>query len=120
MAAKDELGRRGEDTAAEYLERAHGMVVLSRNWRCTHGEIDIVAVDPERRLVFCEVKTRSGLRYGEPAEAVTPRKTRRIRLLAKAFMAAHRVSWVEIRFDVVAVLIRPGRPVTLTHYPAAF
>ncbi|WP_226352919.1 YraN family protein [Pseudonocardia sp. ICBG601] len=72
MAAKDELGRRGEDTAAEYLERAHGMVVLSRNWRCTHGEIDIVAVDPERRLVFCEVKTRSGLRYGEPAEAVTP------------------------------------------------
>lgn len=35
-------------------------------------------------------------------------------------MAAHRVSWVEIRFDVVAVLIRPGRLVTLTHYPAAF
>ncbi|MEJ8279180.1 YraN family protein [Pseudonocardia spirodelae] len=120
MAAKDELGRRGEDTAAEYLERQHGMVVLSRNWRCKDGELDIVAVDRQQRLVFCEVKTRSGLRFGEPAESVTPRKIRRIRALARAFMAAHHVTWVEVRFDVVAVLMPPGRPATLTHYPAAF
>jgi len=44
MAAKDELGRRGEDIAVRYLEH-HGLVVLSRNWRCRVGEIDVVATD---------------------------------------------------------------------------
>ncbi|NIB31804.1 YraN family protein [Pseudonocardia sp. MCCB 268] len=42
------------------------MVVLSRNWRCKDGELDIVATDPDRRLIVCEVKTRPGTRYGEP------------------------------------------------------
>ena len=120
MAAKDDLGRRGEDTAAEYLRDAHGMVVLSRNWRCREGELDIVATDPENRLVVCEVKTRSGVGFGEPAEAVTERKARRIRRLARAWMAAHHVGWVEIRFDVVAVLMPPGRETTIAYYPAAF
>ena len=120
MAAKDELGRRGEDTAAEYLERAHGMVVLARDWRCKDGELDIVATDPEHRLIVCEVKTRSGTRFGEPAESVTPRKMRRIRGLARTWMGAHQLGWTEIRFDVVAVLMPPGGPATLTHYPAAF
>ena len=69
MAAKDELGRRGEDEAVRYLEQ-RGLVVLSRNWRCRDGELDVVAVDGDR-LVVCEVKTRSGTRFGEPAEAVT-------------------------------------------------
>ncbi|MEV1291786.1 YraN family protein [Pseudonocardia sp. NPDC049635] len=120
MAAKDELGRRGEDTAAEYLQREHGMVVLSRNWRCRAGELDIVASDRDRRLVVCEVKTRSGTRFGEPAEAVTAYKIRRIRGLTHEWMAAHRLPWLEVRFDVVAVLMPPGRPPTLVHYPGAF
>lgn len=120
MAAKDDLGRRGEDTAAEYLQREHGMVVLSRNWRCRAGELDIVATDREHRLVVCEVKTRSGTRFGEPAEAVTAQKVRRIRNLTREWLAAHRLPWVEVRFDVVAVLMPPGRPATLVHYPAAF
>ncbi|GAA2855295.1 YraN family protein [Pseudonocardia halophobica] len=122
MAAKDELGRRGEDVAVEYLERK-GLVVLSRNWRCREGEIDVVATQRERdgtRLVVCEIKTRSGTRYGEPAEAVTGLKAQRIRRVTKAWLAAHHVAWCEIRFDVVAVLMRPGRPVTLEHYEAAF
>ena len=65
MAAKDVLGRRGEDLAARYLER-RGLVILSRNWRCRHGEIDLVATDA-KRLVVCEVKTRSDTRHGRPA-----------------------------------------------------
>ncbi len=69
MKDKDELGRHGEQLAAEYLERA-GLRILDRNWRCETGELDIVA--PEQRvLVVCEVKTRSGLRYGSPLEAVS-------------------------------------------------
>src|SRR3954471_6810773 len=98
MAAKDELGRRGEDEAVHYLER-RGLVVLSRNWRCRDGELDVVAVDGDR-LVVCEVKTRSGTRFGEPAEAVTPRKAARIRRLTQAWLATLHVRWCEIRFDV--------------------
>jgi putative endonuclease len=118
MAAKDELGRRGEDLAADYLER-QGLVVLSRNWRCRHGELDLVATDSVR-LVVCEVKTRSGTRFGVPAEAVDRRKAARIRRAANAWLAAHRVRWCEVRFDVVAVLAEPGAQVTVRHYEAAF
>jgi len=118
MAAKDELGRRGEDLAADYLRR-QGLVVLSRNWRCRFGEVDLVATD-RSQLVVCEVKTRSGTRFGVPAEAVTARKAARIRRVTQAWLAVNQVYWVEIRFDVLAVLAEPGRPVTVQHYPAAF
>ena len=118
MAAKDELGRRGEDEAVRYLEQ-RGLVVLSRNWRCRDGELDVVAVDGDR-LVVVEVKTRSGTRFGEPAEAVTARKIARIRRLAQAWLTAHHVRWCGVRFVVVAVLMEPDRPATLQHYEAAF
>ncbi|OZM78372.1 YraN family protein [Pseudonocardia sp. MH-G8] len=118
MAAKDELGRRGEDLAAKYLEQ-QGLVVLSRNWRCRHGELDLVATD-SARLVVCEVKTRSSTRFGAPAEAVDRRKAARIRLITQAWLAAHRVRWCEIRFDVLAVVAEPGAPVAVQHYEAAF
>ena len=118
MAAKDVLGRRGEDLAARYLEQ-QGLVVLSRNWRCRFGELDVVATDADR-LVVVEVKTRSGTRFGEPAEAVTRRKQARIRRVANAWLAAHHVRWCEVRFDVLSIVAEPGRPVSLQHYRAAF
>ncbi|WP_219417839.1 YraN family protein [Pseudonocardia nigra] len=118
MAAKDVLGRRGEDLAARYLER-QGLVVLSRNWRCRHGELDVVATDAWQ-LVVCEVKTRSGTRFGGPAEAVDRRKAARIRRVTQAWLAAHHVRWCEIRFDVLAVVAEPHGPVTVQHFEAAF
>lgn len=118
MAAKDALGRHGEDVAAAYLEQ-HGLVVLSRNWRCRDGELDVVATD-SRRLVVCEVKTRSSTRFGLPAEAVDGRKAARIRRIAQAWMSAYHVRWCEVRFDVLAVVVEPGRPPAVQHYEAAF
>ncbi|GEL26825.1 UPF0102 protein [Pseudonocardia sulfidoxydans NBRC 16205] len=118
MAAKDVLGRRGEDVAAQYLEK-QGLVVLTRNWRCREGELDIVATDAGV-LVIAEVKTRSGTGYGEPAESVTPRKVARIRRITDVWLAAHQVQWCPIRFDVLAVLLEPGRPATIQHYREAF
>lgn len=118
MAAKDVLGRRGEDLAVAYLQE-QGLVVLDRNWRCRDGELDVVLTDSVR-LVVCEVKTRSSTRYGLPAEAVDARKANRIRRLAQLWLAAHQVCWVEVRFDVLAVLTEPGCPVTVQHYRAAF
>lgn len=61
------LGKRGEDLAADYLTGA-GLVVLSRNWRCRDGELDLVATDGER-LIVCEVKTRSGTGTGNRRRA---------------------------------------------------
>jgi putative endonuclease len=118
VATKDALGRRGEDLAVDYL-RQQGLVVLSRNWRCRDGELDVVATDRDR-LVVCEVKTRSGTGYGGPAEAVTWQKAARIRRVTQEWLAQHQVRWCEIRFDVVAVLAPPDGPVTVQHYRSAF
>ena len=101
MNAKDELGRRGEQVAAEYLERA-GLRILDRNWRCTDGEIDIVAAE-RRVLVVCEVKTRSGNRYGTPLEAISRAKRNRMRRLAARWLAAHGILFDEVRIDVVGL-----------------
>jgi len=113
MAAKDELGRRGEELAARFLERA-GLVVVERNWRCRHGEIDLVAKDGDE-LVFVEVKTRSGLGYGHPFEAITPVKLARLRRLAGLWCLAHAGGAASIRIDAVAVVAsRSGEP-TVEH-----
>jgi len=119
MAAKDDLGRRGEELAAAHLE-ALGLVIMGRNWRCREGELDIVASDGLRQLIVCEVKTRSGDGFGTPAEAVTMGKRRKLRRLAQLWMAERQMPWTSVRFDVVGVMARPGKPVELSHIVAAF
>ncbi|NMO90016.1 YraN family protein [Actinomycetospora sp. TBRC 11914] len=116
--AKDELGREGERLAAEHLV-ARGLVILARNWRRREGELDVVATDG-KSLVVCEVKTRSGVGYGLPVEAVTRAKAARIRRLAHQWLAESRARFVEVRFDVVAVLLLPGRAPQVEHYEGAF
>ena len=117
-AAKDELGRRGEELAAAHLQE-RGLTVLARNWRCRYGELDVVARDGET-LVVVEVKTRSGVGYGLPAEAVTGRKAARIRRLAAAWMAADGRRWTDVRFDVVAVVLARGWAPRVECYEGAF
>jgi putative endonuclease len=118
MRVKDAVGRFGEQVAAEHLERA-GLTILDRNWRCPEGEIDIVAADGDT-LVVCEVKTRSGLGYGDPAEAVVAAKAARLRRLALRWLAAHPLSWRELRFDVVTVLRGQGDEPLVRHLRGAF
>lgn len=120
MAAKDELGRRGEEIAAEYLTE-HGLAILARNWRCSEGELDIVATDGAQTVVFCEVKTRRGVGYGAPVEAVTRAKRRRIRRLAYLWMTHARPrGWPNIRFDVIGIILADGAAPKLNHVTAAF
>ena len=118
MRTQDAVGRYGEDVAAAHLAAA-GLVVVERNWRCPDGEIDVVARDGDV-LVFCEVKTRRGVGFGLPAEAVTPAKVRRLRLLARRWMEQRRPPYGDVRFDVISVLVRPGGGVVVDHLPAAF
>ncbi|CAN5803199.1 YraN family protein [soil metagenome] len=103
-AARQRLGARGEDRAAAWYV-AEGYEVLDRNWRCREGEIDLICAK-DRKVVVCEVKTRSSLAYGHPAEAVTLTKQRRIRILATRWLASGSPPFAprEIRFDVAAVL----------------
>ncbi|PZS14884.1 MAG: YraN family protein [Pseudonocardiales bacterium] len=111
MRVKDAVGRFGEDLAATYLSDA-GLTILARNWRCSDGELDIVARDGEV-LVFVEVKTRSSTAFGDPAEAVNRVKADRLRKLALRWLAEHReiAYWSQLRFDVVSVLrLAPGGP----------
>jgi putative endonuclease len=112
------LGQWGEDLAVRHLER-QGLEVLDRNWRCREGELDIVARDGGC-LVFVEVKARSGTGYGEPAEAVSLRKARRIHVLAAKWLSEQRPEgrW-DVRFDVVSILRTRGLPEVL-HLRGAF
>jgi putative endonuclease len=118
VSATNDLGAHGERIAAAYLTDT-GLRLLDRNWRCREGELDIVAREGDA-IVFCEVKTRRGVGYGYPVEAVTPVKQRRLRVLAQRWLAAHDEHAPDLRFDVVGVLVRPSRPALVTHLRAAF
>ncbi|MFF3443562.1 YraN family protein [Streptosporangium sp. NPDC002721] len=101
MAAKDELGKHGEQIAVDYL-LAQGLRILDRNWRCPDGEIDIVALEG-RTLVAVEVKTRSGRSHGTAFEAVTSAKIARLHRLATGWLAGRQERFDAVRVDVVAL-----------------
>ena len=73
---RQELGKEGEDFAADYLQK-QGYEIIDRNFECKQGEIDIIAKD-KNEYVFIEVKTRQNLHYGMPCEAVDERKQKHI------------------------------------------
>lgn len=113
MRAKDVVGRRGEQWAAERLEEL-GWTILDRNWRGHGGELDIVALDGDE-LVLVEVKTRSGRAFGHPAEAVTASKLSRMRRLGGQWIHEHTERARSVRVDVVAIVAVPGQPVEIEH-----
>ncbi len=114
MRASDALGKYGEQLAVDELTKA-GLAIVARNWRCRDGEIDVLARDGTT-LVVCEVKTRAGVAFGTPLEAVTPLKLMRLRRLALRWLADAQPSWVnEIRVDVVGVVYPPGGVPTVEH-----
>ena len=95
------LGDHGEGLVARwYAER--GYELLERKWRHRAGEIDLV-VRKGPIVAFCEVKTRTGDRFGTGAEAVDRAKQRRIRLAATAYLRATTLRFGVVRFDVASV-----------------
>jgi putative endonuclease len=118
MQAKDMVGQYGERVAGRFL-RDSGLQVLELNWRCSRGEVDIIARDGAV-LVFCEVKTRSSGLFGDPSEAVGPGKMIRLRSLALQWLTDHPGGWDEIRFDVITVLRRHRKPAQVRHLRGAF
>jgi len=112
------LGERGEEAAAAYLERT-GITVVERNWRCQHGEIDIVGLDGET-VVLCEVKTRRTRSKGNPEESITSAKRLRYSRLAQAYLQESGLIEVTVRFDVIGLLVIADDRALLRHHRGAF
>lgn len=112
------LGALGESAAESHL-RSLGMEILARGWKSRRGEVDLVAEDGEV-LVFVEVKTRSDDDHGSPAEAVTPRKRRRLAHAALDYLTRTGSGERPARFDVVEVRRDAGGALRVTHVPDAF
>lgn len=114
MAAKDDLGRHGEDLAAHFLEGL-GYTIIDRNWRAPGGELDIIAQDADTTVVV-EVKTRAGVAFGHPFEAITGLKLARLRRLAMAWCDAHPQRRPgPVRIDAIAVIAPRGAQARLEH-----
>ena len=106
MYFRKELGKLGEDLACDYLERNCNYVIVERNFCCRQGEIDIIAKDIiKKELVFIEVKTRSNLKYGNPAEAVDKQKQHHIMYVAKYYIYKKHINNIAVRFDIIEVYI---------------
>ena len=119
---RPELGRRGEQLAAEHLIR-RGFQIVERNYRTRWGELDIVAYDG-RTLAFCEVKARRLSTPGrDPLESVHSRKRSKVRKMAGRWLIARteRPYADNIRFDAIGVTFdTAGRLVRLEHLEGAF
>lgn len=101
-------GRWAEEQAACYLE-SHGLRLVSRNFRCRLGEIDLVMADGAT-LVFVEVRFRRSQRFGGGLASVTRTKQRKLLAAARAYLARHRLIDAACRFDVISVTKRNYRP----------
>jgi putative endonuclease len=110
MTTTTELGRTAEDLALAHLEAA-GLVLLTRNYRCKAGEIDLVMLDATTQvLVLVEVRSRSRRDYGSAASTIGHVKQRRCALAARHLLLTRReLRRLRARFDVVAI-DPPGVP----------
>lgn len=113
-----QIGRRGEDAAARFLEMM-GCEILERNWTCPAGEADIVMRD-ENALVFVEVKTRTSLKKGFPSEAVTAKKRARYEKIASWYLCEYNYVNIPVRFDVVALMVIGDDRAFVRYYKGAF
>ena len=119
-AGRQEKGRRGEDAACQYLaDRGH--LILARNWRSGHEELDIVTLAPDG-LHFVEVKTRTAPAPAPPQDNVDCRKRQHVASAARRWLRTKdhaKFAAYEIFFDIVAVTL-DGDAVGIDYFPAAF
>ncbi len=112
------LGQRGEELTADWLT-TRGWTVLARRWRCSAGELDLVALDPAGVLVAVEVKLRRGARAGDPLESVDPKRLFRLRAALRRFRATlERPTGAGLRVDLVAIRPAPDGRWRMAHHEA--
>jgi putative endonuclease len=115
--SKRASGTWGEDLALRYLKQ-RGYDLVERNYRTRYGELDLI-LRHGNTIVFVEVKLRRGRGFGDPLDAVTPRKQAAIRSLAEQYLAHREPDFDAARFDVVGILADRDEP-RIVHVPDAF
>ena len=118
MSEDQALGRRGEDIAQRFLQRA-GITIVDRNYRMASGagELDLIGWEGDT-LVFVEVKTRQTDAHGAPDRAIGPRKQFLVVRAAREYARHAEVPWQKVRFDVVSIVF--NTPPTVTHFRDVF
>lgn len=120
MAAHNDLGRWGEQKAAEYLI-AKGWYIRHRDWRYGHMDIDIVAIDEDSStLLMVEVKTRASETWGYADEAIDLEKQRNIIKSAAAYVRSNRMEHCEVHYDTISVIGTDDSNVRIIHKEDAF
>ena len=115
--ARQIFGKQGEQLAEQFLKKK-GYKIVERNYRCTNGEVDLIALD-RRVIVFVEVKTRADHGFGSPLEAVAFYKQRKMIKAAQFFLHQKRLHQRDARFDVVGISW-PGQEPVVEHIQNAF
>ncbi|SNR24136.1 YraN family protein [Flavobacterium sp. ov086] len=120
MAEHNELGKKGENLAVEYLQE-NGYKILDRNWTFQKAEIDIIA-QKGSIIAIVEVKTRSSLDFGLPQDFVKPKKIQLLIKAVNAYINDREKDFeedCEIRFDIIAVH-KSGETFAIEHLTDAF
>lgn len=115
MAAHNELGKWGEQVAADYLE-AKGWKILHRDWKFDHKDLDIVCIDNKTNtIVFVEVKTRSTDMWGEPSEAIDLKKKNNLINAATAYLYKYGLFGRIWRYDSISIVGTPDTTYSIEH-----
>ena len=116
MAKHNELGKKGEQLAVDYLGR-NGYEIIERNYRFDKAEVDIIA-KKEDTLAIVEVKTRSSIDFGNPQDFVKPKQIQRLVKAVDEYVTVNGLN-VEVRFDIIAIVKR-GKAYDIEHLEDAF
>lgn len=116
MAAHNELGKWGENLAAQYIEEL-GHKVVARDWHCGRRDLDIVTIH-DNTLTIIEVKTRSDTNFTEPEAAITKQKIMSIGIATNAFVKTYCIN-MEVQFDIIFI-IGSKDDYQIRHIPDAF
>ncbi|MFN8286354.1 MAG: YraN family protein [Chitinophagales bacterium] len=103
MAHHNDLGKKGEEAAVEFLKKA-GHTILTTNYRHQKAEVDIIS-SYKHYTVFTEVKLRSTASFGHPEEFVTKKKRELMKKAAAEYLLTHKIE-SEIRFDIISITVR--------------
>lgn len=103
MYKRHEIGKLGEELAVKYLKQI-GYEVIERNFECKQGEIDIIAQD-KKEIIFIEVKTRTSIKYGNPAEAVNENKQKHLIKAVKYYLYSRHLENEFVRIDVIEIYL---------------
>ena len=112
MAAHNELGAWGEQCAEDFLKRK-GYIILERDWKSGHRDLDIIAFDGPT-MVFVEVKTRRNRIFGDPEEAIDYRKRQNLQSAINHYVKSHRF-YSQVRFDIISIVGTIGSQPEIDH-----